>query len=114
MTSVAADSTFITTGLVTPRMVRSPVTRYRPTPAPRTSVDLNVIFGNLAAWKKSRLRRWVSRFSTPVLRVAASKEASMVDCLMVLGSNRMTPVSPENSPRTVETIMWVTANCALE
>ena len=69
-------STAKVTGLVTPCIVRSPVTEYSPWPVRFTEVDLKVIVGYFSTSKKSGLLRCPSRWASPVLRVDTSTVAS--------------------------------------
>jgi hypothetical protein len=76
--SVAApvSSKSTVTGLVTPLIVRSPVTAKRPSPAGWTEVETNVISGCCSMSKKSLLRRWASRSALRVSMLAASMRSS--------------------------------------
>jgi len=60
------------TGLVTPRIVRSPTSSMKPLLPSRTAVDLKVICGNFAVSRKSGLRRCSSRLASRVSTLETS------------------------------------------
>ncbi len=100
-------------GCVWQCMVRSPVTLYLSPATFSIFVDLKVISGHLAASKKSGLLRWPSRLSLCVSIEAAS---IFTTTLLLVGSS-LSKLSVEetllNSPRTVFTIMCLTAKEAV-
>jgi len=101
-------STSSVTGLVTPRMVRSPVTLYL-SPSGVTLVDLKVISGWLAVSRKRSERRSSSRISLPVSTEAVSIEAVTVEstglsAVTICTSNLV------KRPRTLLTMRWRAAN----
>src|SRR5215469_16139198 len=95
-------------------MVRSPVTRYSPSPLRSTLVDLKVIRGCFSRWKKSALLRCVSRWASPVLTLEISTVASTLERLESVVCSVNTPVRPEKLPFTLEIIMCFTLNSAEE
>jgi len=105
-------STSRTTSFVTPWMVKSPVIFSWPGAACSTFLDLKLIVGYFATSKKSALFRCALRCGSRVSKVDASIVTSTVDLVMSLSSQLTMPVTPWNSPRTVEIIRCLTANCA--
>src|SRR5580765_3972237 len=111
---IGADgpSTSSTTSLVTPCMVRSPVTCSFPDPVLFTDLDLNVMVGNFCTSKKCGLFKSLSRISKRVSTELASMVASSESLDGSAGSCVTEPVTLENAPRTVETPRCFTENCA--
>jgi ABC-type Fe3+-hydroxamate transport system substrate-binding protein len=69
------------TGRVTSRMVSSPSScQWFSAAAGRTAVERKVIFGYFSTWKKSDVRRWPSRRSSPVVTVFTSSSICAEDC----------------------------------
>src|SRR2546426_7948424 len=114
LTPVGLKATSSVIGFVTQCMVRSPETLYLSPPAFATLLDLKAISGHLAVSKKLGLRRSASRFSLWVSTLAAS----MVRETVLLVGSSLSQLSVEatllNCPRTVVTIMCLTAKEALE
>src|ERR1019366_9250483 len=111
--SGAGPSTSSTASLVTPWIVRSPVTFHSPS-APATFFETNVIAGNFSTSRKSALFRCASRCSSRVWMVVASMLASTREFSGAPASNTTVPVTLENSPRTLDTIRCRTLNPAVE
>src|SRR5438105_15243199 len=100
-------------GCVWQCMVRSPETLYLSPPAFSTLVDLNVMSGHFAASKKSGDLRWPSRFS---LWVSIDAASILTATALLVGSSLSqfnVEVTFANWPRTVLTIMCLTANVAV-
>src|SRR5450631_815402 len=107
-------STANVTDLVIPCKERSPGTAYSPKPVRFTLFDLNVIVGNFSTLKKSALFRCASRCASPVVKVATSIDASIVDWEMSAAFSLNAPVMPVKYPLTFEIIMCFTLNSTLE
>ncbi len=90
-----------TTCLVTPCMVRSPLTRYWFSPRLSMRVVLNEISGKRFTWKKSAERRCASRCGSFVSMLAASIFTSTKDAARSL-SNCTVPVHLPKRPCTLE------------
>src|SRR5882757_1681961 len=105
-------STFRTTDLVTPRIVRLPVTFILPAETRSIFVDLKVMAGWLATSRKLALLRSASRLGSPVSTVLASMVTSTSDLVRSWSSQLTVPVTPLNCPRTVAIIMCLTENPA--
>src|SRR5271156_437632 len=110
---VVGPSTSRTVSLVTPWMVRSPVTFNLPAPADSTFFDWKVIVGYLATSKKWSLRRSLSRISTRVSTELASM-VTFTEALLRSGESTTTPLTLVKAPLTVEMPIWRTENCAAE
>src|SRR5580693_166859 len=107
-------STSRTTSLVTPLIVRSPVTFSLPVPAASTFLDWKVMVAYFWASRKRGLRRSLSRISTRVSTEAASMVVWIEDLFRLAGSYTTLPLTLVKAPRTVETPRWRTENCAEE
>jgi hypothetical protein len=91
------------TGLVMPRMVRSPSTRKSPA-STRAPVERNSIVGWFSTSKKSAERRWLSRPSSLVSTEATSTLATTVASSGFSGATSVALFMPK-VPRTFEIIM---------
>src|SRR4051812_709846 len=89
------------TGLVTPCMVRLPVTEYEVALDLLKLFETKVIAGYLAMSKKSGPLRWVSRSSTPVVIEPTSMVTSTLELAGVASSSTTDPEGFENMPRTL-------------
>ncbi|CPU67641.1 Uncharacterised protein [Mycobacteroides abscessus] len=76
-------------------------------------VDVNVHVGLFSASQKSALRRWLSRFSSPVLTDAASSWA-VTDVDSRSSPTVIVPSVIARVPRTFEIPAWRTVNDACE
>ena len=103
--AMPSSSTSTVTGLVTPLMVRSPVT-VKSVPLPETTFALaKVMVGYFSISRKSPERRWVSRSATPVSMDAVCIVASAVEDARS-APTVIEPVNSANWPRTLVTIRW--------
>jgi len=98
------------TGLVTPAMVRSPVTT-KSLPSALTDVEVKDQVGLTSVEKKSALWRWASRLASPVLRAVASRTA-VTDELSTSSPMTIVPSVTGTVPRTLEMPAWRTVNPA--
>ena len=102
--------------MVTPRMVKSPVTLYSLSETFSTFVLLKVISGNFSTKKKSSLRRCLSRFSLAVSIDVAWILKSTDAAARLASSLTIVAAKSPNEPRTCD-IMWRTVKptweCAL-
>src|SRR5262245_60274272 len=89
------------TGLVTPCIVRLPLTEYVVALDLRKLVEVKVMTGYLAASKKSGPFRCVSRSSTPVVTPLTSMLTSTLELAGVASSSMTVPAGFENMPRTL-------------
>ncbi len=97
------------TGLVTPCIVRSPVTDVRVSPSNTSWSDLNVIVGYLATSKKSSFFRWASSLGTGVDSEVASIVMSTEPDFFAM-SRTMVPSVLSKPPRVVEKPRWLISN----
>src|SRR5262249_20671955 len=95
-----------------PRMVRSPVTSKSLVPTHLLAVVLKVMVRCWATSRKSLLRRWLSRWGSPVHRLCAWIVASMDRWSGLSGSNSSEPCTSLKWPRTQDTIMCRARNSA--
>src|ERR1700694_2837531 len=102
------------TGLVLPRMVRSPVTLNLPSPTFSTLVDVKVMVGWFATSKKLADLRSASRLSFPVSMVVTSIVASAFDFAGSCSSYWTVPVVLPNRPWTVVMTRCFTAKDEVE
>src|ERR1700728_514144 len=94
-----------TTGLVTPRSVRSVASFHSPSLTLVSPVLETVTVGKFGASRKSLVRRWSSRIPTPVLMLAAWASACSVE--FSIGSATVkVPSNSENWPRTLVPTRW--------
>jgi hypothetical protein len=98
------------TGLLTPRMVRSPVRSKVSSLVSFTLVDLKVMTGYSSIARKSLLRRWPSRCSWPVSMLAALISMSTLDLAGSAPSIENVPSKSVNLPWTFVTIAWRALN----
>src|SRR5262249_52743932 len=101
------------TGLVTPCIVRSPVTEYDVALDLLKLVETKVITGYLATSKKSGPLRWVSRSSTPVVIDLTSMVALILEFAGVASACITVPAGGWNIPRSLSNTCLQT-NCAEE
>src|SRR5882757_3494056 len=105
LTVVPSNSTFSSTGTVVVLIVRSPRRVNSLPPFGVRPVLTNSIVGCACASKKSALRRWLSRASTPVETLSTTMLASTRDWT---GSSAtvILPLTSWKAPRTLLTIKW--------
>src|SRR5450756_2445845 len=96
-------SVFSVTGLVTPRIVRSPWIFQSSPPSRFTRLLVNVSSGNTSTSRKSGLRRWSSRSWVRVSMLGALMVTLMLDCV---GSSAMCS-APSNSPKRPLTLATI-------
>ncbi len=110
-------STLNVTGLVTSRIVKSPVKSYSASPVFLISVATNVICGYFSASKKSSERKCISRSSLRELILATSIINLISASVKSSGSNFKSAVNVSNEPRTFAIIICLTSKpkfeCAL-
>src|SRR5215469_9931182 len=90
------------TGLVTPCIVRLPVTEYEVALDLLTLLETKVMTGYLATSKNSALLRCVSRSSTPVVIELTLMVALTLELAGVASSRMRVPEGCWNMPRTLE------------
>ncbi len=95
--------------LVTPCIVKLPVTSNLSLPAAFTDLLLKVISGYFSTSKKSGVRRCLSRSATPVSMLVALILKSTDDFARFCGSRLMVPPKSLKRPRTLVT-RWRTWN----
>src|SRR5215208_176020 len=89
------------TGRVTPRIVRSPITRNWLSPLGVTDVDAKVIVGFSPVPKKSLVRRWPSRCASLVSMLSALISTETRPSVRLSPSVSIVPESSVNRPRTL-------------
>src|SRR3954471_5897306 len=94
------------TGLVTSRIVRSPVTRKTSASTCSTPLDANAISGYRSTSRKSAERRCASRSALPVSMLAVRMRIDTELAGGSAGSRRAAPLKSVKAPRIVVTIAW--------